>query len=448
MRIALSLFFALSVVSNAGTFEEALDAYRAQDFHRAEQLFRKSAGQGNAQAAAYLGRLYENGQGVPRDPAEAARWYLSAAEAGHRGAQTILGVMYVNGNGVPKDVKQAAAWFSKAADQGDPAAKRFLTQLSAESHSAPQAISDRDAAINRIRHRSADLIAHLIYVVAALAGIIKFLRRRRGDAVVGAAVSRLPAAEALHLRRFSFQNGREVIDDQARLVFRLESQRDPKKEIAGLLIGAAAAAATAAVASTPLWIMAFADLATRRRLIGLLPRGFWAADLFAGIAGAVIVFIAVAYLLQPKRRLILTSTETPAETILRVEQDLRSLASSRYSILLADGRLLARISANPLVSAFLGAWSVALPDGSLCLTVKETERWRLALRIILALFFLPLVLFFKLRGDFEIESAGSKAVVGRIANTAVGWRLELADDPTASFDPRTALAFAALLSAR
>jgi hypothetical protein len=34
-----------------------------------------------------LGALYENGEGVPKDAAEAARWYQKAADAGFKSAR-------------------------------------------------------------------------------------------------------------------------------------------------------------------------------------------------------------------------------------------------------------------------------------------------------------------------------------------------------------------------
>ena len=47
--------------------------------------------------------LYDNGQGVPQDYAEAVRWYRKAAEQGHSDAQFSLGSAYAEGKGVPQD---------------------------------------------------------------------------------------------------------------------------------------------------------------------------------------------------------------------------------------------------------------------------------------------------------------------------------------------------------
>ena len=62
--------------------------------------------------------MYANGRGVPRDDAEAVRWYRKAAYRDYLPAQYSLGVMYANGRGVPRDEAQAMRWYRTAAEQG------------------------------------------------------------------------------------------------------------------------------------------------------------------------------------------------------------------------------------------------------------------------------------------------------------------------------------------
>ncbi len=62
--------------------------------------------------------MYENGWGVPKDYAEAVKWFRKAAEQGHAQAQNDLGCSYYHGNGVPKNRKKAIEWWKKAAAQG------------------------------------------------------------------------------------------------------------------------------------------------------------------------------------------------------------------------------------------------------------------------------------------------------------------------------------------
>ena len=72
----------------------------------------------NAQAQFNLGMMYENGQGVRQDDAEAVKWYRLAAEQGYAPAQSNLGVMYENGQGVRQDDAEAVKWYQQAAAQG------------------------------------------------------------------------------------------------------------------------------------------------------------------------------------------------------------------------------------------------------------------------------------------------------------------------------------------
>ena len=78
----------------------------------------QAAEQGNAQAQYNLGVMYEQGQGVRQDVAQAAQWFRKAAEQGFAEAQYNLGVMHANGLGVRQNYKIAKEWFGKACDNG------------------------------------------------------------------------------------------------------------------------------------------------------------------------------------------------------------------------------------------------------------------------------------------------------------------------------------------
>ena len=62
--------------------DDAQRAYRAGRFEDARRLWAPRAEAGDAQAQLGLGVLHDVGQGVPRNPAVAYRWYRRAAEAG------------------------------------------------------------------------------------------------------------------------------------------------------------------------------------------------------------------------------------------------------------------------------------------------------------------------------------------------------------------------------
>lgn len=61
-------------------------AYEAQDYGTAAEWYRKAADQGHIEAQLWIGNLYNLGQGVSKDLAEAYKWYLLAARMGHADA--------------------------------------------------------------------------------------------------------------------------------------------------------------------------------------------------------------------------------------------------------------------------------------------------------------------------------------------------------------------------
>jgi hypothetical protein len=97
-----------------------------------------AAEQGNAEEQTNLGIMYDSGQGVPQDHAEAVRWYRLAAEQGDARAQTRLGIMYENGQGVPQDYAEAVRWYRLAAEQGDARAQYSLGIMYDNGQGVPQ----------------------------------------------------------------------------------------------------------------------------------------------------------------------------------------------------------------------------------------------------------------------------------------------------------------------
>jgi len=90
-----------------------------QDYAEAVAWFRKAADQGLADAQSNLGVMYQYGQGVPQDYAEAVKWYSKAADKGFVLAQNYLGGMYAHGQGVRQDYVLAHMWLNLAAAQGN-----------------------------------------------------------------------------------------------------------------------------------------------------------------------------------------------------------------------------------------------------------------------------------------------------------------------------------------
>jgi S1-C subfamily serine protease len=94
-----------------------------QNYSEAAKWFRKAAEAGNREAQHNLGISYAEGEGVPQNHREAAKWFLMAAWQGYRSSQSILGFMYASGEGVPQNYKLAYVWTSLAASAGDEAAR-------------------------------------------------------------------------------------------------------------------------------------------------------------------------------------------------------------------------------------------------------------------------------------------------------------------------------------
>jgi len=99
---------------------------------------RNEAEEGSAEAQFNLGSKYDRGDGVPKDYAEALKWYSRAAEEDDVKAQVNLGFMYDHGRSVPQDFSKAAIWYRKAAEQGNVAAQFNLGYLYENGQGVPQ----------------------------------------------------------------------------------------------------------------------------------------------------------------------------------------------------------------------------------------------------------------------------------------------------------------------
>lgn len=71
------------------------------------------------EAQAFVGDMYSNGEGTPKDDAKAVTWYQKAASSGNAHAQQNLGVAYLRGEGVAADLVLAYAWSNLASSQGN-----------------------------------------------------------------------------------------------------------------------------------------------------------------------------------------------------------------------------------------------------------------------------------------------------------------------------------------
>ena len=84
----------------------------------AVEFLHLAAAKGSVPALLVLGEVFRDGKDVPRDVAQAARWFARAAEQGDPRAMNDLGVCYAIGTGGTPDGSRAVQLFLQAAEKG------------------------------------------------------------------------------------------------------------------------------------------------------------------------------------------------------------------------------------------------------------------------------------------------------------------------------------------
>jgi TPR repeat protein len=136
--IALVLSIVCLAAPAWADFKAGENAYHRGDYATALREWQPLAKQGHAAAQYNIGLLYANGQGVPKDDAQARQWFEKAAVQGHAAAQVNLGSLYDYGRGVPQDFKMAVRWYRRSANQGNDLAQRRLGLLYERGDGVPQ----------------------------------------------------------------------------------------------------------------------------------------------------------------------------------------------------------------------------------------------------------------------------------------------------------------------
>lgn len=111
-----------------------------QDVEKALGYLRKAVEAENPYAVYFLGKLYEKGQHVPQNTAEAIRLYTLSAEQDNDFAAYRLGKLYLGGEGVLKDVEAAICWLTFAADRKNLFAEYALGVLYLRGEDVPKDI--------------------------------------------------------------------------------------------------------------------------------------------------------------------------------------------------------------------------------------------------------------------------------------------------------------------
>ncbi|MBR1120850.1 SEL1-like repeat protein [Bradyrhizobium lablabi] len=103
--------------------------YAVQDYPAALASYKKAFELGNTRALYALGSMYDNGEGVERDPARARFYYEIAAEMKFAPAIVSLGLQQERGLGGDRNPAKAYALYQRAADLGDAKAINKLGEL-------------------------------------------------------------------------------------------------------------------------------------------------------------------------------------------------------------------------------------------------------------------------------------------------------------------------------
>ena len=98
----------------AGSVQDGWDAFGRGDYEGALAVWQPIAEQGDVSVQLLVGSIYDFGQGVPQDDAEAVKWYERAAMQGSAKGQYQAGAVYARSPQV-KDPVQGYKWLTIAA---------------------------------------------------------------------------------------------------------------------------------------------------------------------------------------------------------------------------------------------------------------------------------------------------------------------------------------------
>lgn len=116
--ILMLTLLTLFAMETRADFDAGMYSYSMGNYDDAAREFRDCADRGEVQGEYYIGLLYEEGQGVPKDYQIAFNWYAKAANQGDVDAAFALGRMYSQGLGVDQDRARAYVWYGRAARGG------------------------------------------------------------------------------------------------------------------------------------------------------------------------------------------------------------------------------------------------------------------------------------------------------------------------------------------
>jgi localization factor PodJL len=115
---AVSLSDAVSSGDPVALHDQALELLQGGEKAKGVQMLKDAASRGLIMADYRLAKLYERGEGVPRDMAASRSWTEKAAVGGNVKAMHDLAVFYAEGDAGPQSYAAAVEWFRQASDHG------------------------------------------------------------------------------------------------------------------------------------------------------------------------------------------------------------------------------------------------------------------------------------------------------------------------------------------
>jgi TPR repeat protein len=156
LRSAAEAGFAPAQYRLAKIYEHGEGAPR--NLQTAREWTERAARAGHCRAMHDVGVYYARGEAVTRNDATAFGWFLQAAELGVVDSQYNLGLLYQHGHGVEANAEHALYWFLVSARQGDFNAIDRAVALATEM--APDQVERAQARARRFEPRRADPIAN------------------------------------------------------------------------------------------------------------------------------------------------------------------------------------------------------------------------------------------------------------------------------------------------
>ena len=128
--MVLAFLIALSSPVVAQDFRKGLEAYVAEDYVSAFNIWMPLAKAGKAKAQRSIGVLYEDGKGVSKDSEAAMAWYLLAASQDDSDASFMMGTMYHFGSGIPINYVLGHMWYNISRANGAKWVQEYIDTIS------------------------------------------------------------------------------------------------------------------------------------------------------------------------------------------------------------------------------------------------------------------------------------------------------------------------------